>query len=421
MGFLIEGGHPLNGSVHISGAKNAVLPLMAASILIKGKVKIQNTPQLDDVICLMQVLESLGCITDLHKNVLTIDSSDIDAVEPDSDMVARMRASMLVMGALLAVKNEVLMPMPGGCAIGNRPIDLHLKGLAQMGARMDWDEGKLRVTSPGGLTGCRIYLDYPSVGATENLMMAAVNARGETVIENAALEPEISDLAGFLRQAGANITGEGTPIIKIMGGSELTPLTYQVIPDRVEAGTFLLAGAITGGSLKVKPVCIEHLQAITAKLRECGVKIKEGKQEIELTAATEPQGINIKTMPYPGFPTDMQPQFMAYLAVAQGTSVITETVFENRFMQVPELTRMGAQIKTEGRTAIIYGTPKLFPATVFATDLRAGAALVIAALKAEGTSVIECTEHIDRGYEQLQQKLTGLGAKIESISAPVVP
>jgi len=421
MGFLIQGGHSLKGSVHISGAKNAVLPLMAAAILVRGKVKIQNTPRLDDVFCLMQVLESLGCTTELDKNLLTIDSSNIDAVEPDPDMVAKMRASMLVMGALLAVKGEVLMPMPGGCNIGNRPIDLHLKGLAQMGARMDWDEGKLRVTSPRGLNGCRIYLDYPSVGATENLIMAAVKARGETIIENAALEPEIADLAEFLRKAGADIVGIGTSIIKVMGGVELSPLTYQVIPDRVEAGTFMLAGAITGGTIKIKPVCPEHLKAVTAKLRECGVKIKEGKQEIEVIAPAEGKAINIKTMPYPGFPTDMQPQFMAYLTVVKGTSVITETVFENRFMQVPELIRMGAQIKTEGRTAIIYGNRKLFPATVMAHDLRAGAALVIAALRADGTTVVECTEHIDRGYEQLQAKLAGLGAKIERISAPVAP
>ncbi|MGE5455271.1 MAG: UDP-N-acetylglucosamine 1-carboxyvinyltransferase [Methylocystaceae bacterium] len=422
MGFLIEGGKALSGSVHISGAKNAVLPLMAAAILVKGQVKIQNTPQLDDVFCLMQVLESLGCNTELHKNLLTINSSLIDAVEPDPEMVSRMRASMLVLGALLAVKGEVLMPMPGGCAIGNRPIDLHLKGLAQMGARMDWDEGRLRVTTPrGGLLGCRIYLDYPSVGATENLMMAAVKARGETIIENSALEPEIADLAGFLRKAGAHITGEGTSILKIRGDEDLAPITYQVIPDRVEAGTFMLAGAITGGAIKLKPVCPEHLKAVTAKLRECGVKIKEGKQEIEVVAPREGKAINIKTMPYPGFPTDMQPQFMAYLSVAKGTSVITETVFENRFMQVPEVLRMGAQIKTEGRTAIIYGTRKLFPATVMAPDLRAGAALVLAALRAEGTTVVECTEHIDRGYESLQTKLSLLGAKIERITAPVAP
>jgi len=233
VGFSIEGGRPLTGSVHISGAKNAVLPLMAAAILVKGQVKIQNTPRLDDVLCLMQVLESLGCTTNLNKNLLTIDSSYIDAVEPDPDMVSRMRASMLVMGALLAVKGEVLMPMPGGCAIGNRPIDLHLKGLASMGAKMDWDEGRLKVVSPrGGLLGCPIYLDYPSVGATENLMMAAITAKGETIIENAAMEPEIEDLAGFLRKAGAEISGDGTSIIKIKVVDELKPLNYQVIFSR---------------------------------------------------------------------------------------------------------------------------------------------------------------------------------------------
>lgn len=422
MGFSIEGGRPLTGSVHISGAKNAVLPLMAAAILVKGQVKIQNTPRLDDVFVLIQVLQSLGCSAELNKNLLTIDSTFIDCVEPDPDMVSRMRASMLVMGALLADKGEVLMPMPGGCAIGTRPIDLHLKGFASMGAKMDWDEGRLKVVSPkGGLNGCRIYLDYPSVGATENLMMAAVKAKGETVIENAAMEPEITDLAGFLRKAGAQIVGDGTSVIKIKGVIELNPITYQVIPDRVEAGTFMLAAAITGGSIKLKPVCPEHMKAVIAKLRETGVKIKEGKQDIEVIAAHEPKAISLKTLPYPGFPTDMQPQFMAYLTVAKGTSIITETVFENRFMQVPELIRMGAQIRTEGRTAIIYGSKKLFPATVVAPDLRAGAALVIAALKADGTSIIESTEHIDRGYEQLPAKLAELGAKVKRITAPVAP
>ncbi|NLT94378.1 MAG: UDP-N-acetylglucosamine 1-carboxyvinyltransferase [Clostridia bacterium] len=412
--IIVTGGARLEGKITISGAKNAVLPIIVASLLSSGKCKIQDVPRLADVSTITEVLEILGAKVISEGNTLDIDSSSVNNFEAPYEYVRKMRASVLVMGPLLARMGKVKISMPGGCAIGTRPIDLHLKGLEALGATISLDHGTIEARADK-LTGTKIYLDFPSVGATENIMMAAVLAEGTTIIENAAEEPEIVDLANFLNSMGGKVKGAGTNVIRIEGVKELGETTHTVIPDRIEAGSYLVAGAMTGGNLLLDNVIIDHLKPVIAKLKECGAQIYEEGNCLRIIGSEQIKAVDIKTLPYPGFPTDMQAQFMALMTKANGTSLITETVFENRFMHADELKRMGADIKIEGRSAVVEGTKKLYGCPVKATDLRAGAALIIAALAAEGDTEINGVHHIDRGYENIVDKLRSVGAKIERI------
>ncbi len=414
----IRGGLPLRGKVRIEGSKNAVLPIIAASILADGACVLRDVPRLDDVNSIRDVMLSLGAdIRQLGARSMLCDTSGIRSSEPPYELVRRMRASFLVMGPLLAKLGYARMSLPGGCAIGSRPIDLHLKGFVQLGASVCLGNGYVQVAAPRGLYGNRIYLDYPSVGATENTMMAAVLARGSTFIENAAEEPEIVDLANFLSNMGADIRGAGTNLVRIDGVRRLQPVEYTVIPDRIEAGTYLVAAAISGGEVFVENVVPEHLKPVMAKLRETGARVYEQNETaVAASAGRRPLAVDIKTLPYPGFPTDMQPQMMALMCVACGTSIITESVFENRFMHVPEMKRMGAHIKIEGRSAIVRGAPRVWGAQVKATDLRAGAALLLLATRAEGVTEVSGLEHIDRGYVDFVPKLRSLGVDVERVT-----
>lgn len=414
--LVIRGGKKLSGSVKISGAKNAVLPIIAASLLGKTPSVLQDIPKLEDVKTISEVLGHLGInVRSDGLGNLYIDSTHITSCEAPYELVRKMRASFLVMGSLLAREGKTKISLPGGCAIGTRPIDLHLKGFEALGAEIVLGHGYIEAKAPHGLTGARIYLDFPSVGATENIMMAASMAKGHTILENPAQEPEIVDLANYLNVMGANIRGAGTNVIKIDGVQELHGSEYQVIPDRIEAGTYMVAAAITGSEIRIENVLTEHLKPVVAKLKEAGVTIEEDINGVWVRSAKALRAVDIKTLPYPGFPTDMQAQLMALMTVAQGTSVITETVFENRFMHVDELKRMGANIKIEGRSAVVEGVKKLTGCQVKATDLRAGAALVLAGLIAEGVTEIGCIHHIDRGYDSLVDKFTALGANIARI------
>lgn len=412
--FVIQGGKPLHGSVRVHSAKNAVLPIMAASLLASGGTsELDEVPDLQDVRTMKEVLLSLGVKLEQTGETLRIDSRNLSSVEAPHELIGKMRASFLVMGPLLARMGKVRLSFPGGCAIGNRPIDQHLKGFEALGAKIRYDQGYIEAESPK-LIGTSIYLDIPSVGATENLMIAASMAHGETIIENAAEEPEIADLANFLNKMGAKVRGAGTDMIRIEGVSHLTGTRHMVIPDRIEAGTYLGAFAITGGEGFVEGAISAHLTPVIAKLREMGVYIAEEENVIHIVGSRELKAVDLKTLPYPGFPTDMQSQFMALLTQAKGTSVVTETIFENRFMHVPELVRMGAKIRTDGRTAIIEES-QMKGAVVQATDLRAGAALILAALAAEGRTEITHLHHIDRGYVKIEEILTALGADIQRI------
>jgi UDP-N-acetylglucosamine 1-carboxyvinyltransferase len=415
--FIIEGGVPLRGRVKISGAKNAVLPIIAASLLTGDKCTIMGMPDLDDVGTICQVLEALGAQLEKRGNTsMTVHSRDLVSCEPPYELVRKMRASFLVMGPLLARMGKAKVSLPGGCAIGTRPVDLHLKGFEALGAKISTGYGTVQAEARR-LKGARIYLDFPSVGATENIMMAATLAQGETIIENAAEEPEVVDLANFLNAMGARIKGAGTKIIKVTGVKELHGTTYTVIPDRIEAGTYMVAAAITRGDLLLQNVIIEHLKPLIAKLQEMGVKVQEEDGGLRVRMSRRPLAVDVKTLPYPGFPTDMQPQIMALLSLARGTSIIIETVFENRFMHVAELKRMGADIRIEGRSAIVEGVPGLTAAPVRATDLRAGAALILAGLSTEGTTEVNGIEHIDRGYVAMEEKLAAVGARIKRVAA----
>ncbi|MCG0275440.1 MAG: UDP-N-acetylglucosamine 1-carboxyvinyltransferase [Thermosediminibacteraceae bacterium] len=409
--FIIEGGVQLKGTVRASSAKNAVLPVMAASLLAESECIIDDVPELEDAKVMREVLSALGAKCERKERALKINPANVNAIEAPYELVRKMRASFLVMGPLLAKFGRAKISLPGGCAIGSRPIDLHLKGFSALGAEIELGHGFVEAKCEK-LKGNVIYLDFPSVGATENIMMAAVMAEGQTVIENAAKEPEIVDLANFLNSMGAHIRGAGTDVIKIEGVKSLKGISYTVIPDRIEAGTYLIAGAITCGDVLVENVVAEHIKPLIAKLVECGVEITECEDGIRVVGKGRPNAVDVKTMPYPGFPTDMQAQMMAYLSLCTGTSVIIETVFENRFMHVEELKRMGAKIRIEGRSAIIEGVEKLYGAPVKATDLRAGAALILAGLAAEGTTEVMNAHHVDRGYERIVEKLQGLGAKI---------
>ena len=415
--LIVTGKKAIHGEVTISGAKNAVLPIIVGALLAEDITVLHDVPKLSDVATIKEVLEILGAKITFENHTMTIDSRDLNNWDAPYNYVQKMRASVLIMGPLLARLGKAKISMPGGCAIGTRPIDLHLKGLEALGADIQINHGDMNAVVPGGkLKGNRIYLDFPSVGATEHIMMAATTAEGTTVIENAAEEPEIVDLANFLNSMGANVRGAGTNVIKIEGVEQLHGTTYTIIPDRIEAGSYMIAAAITGGDLLVKNVIIDHIKPLIAKMIECGVEIIEEGSNLRVRSNGRLKAVDIKTMPYPGFPTDMQAQFMALMTVAEGTSVFTETVFENRFMHADELRRMGANIKIDGRNAIVEGVSRLTGCKVKATDLRAGAALIIAALAAEGQTEITELQYIDRGYEDLIEKFQTIGADIVRIS-----
>lgn len=414
--LIVKGGNRLVGTVKTSGAKNAVLPIIAASILGTSPSRLDEIPALEDVRTICAVLECLGIKVDASEpHTLKIDSREITSCEAPYELVRSMRASFLVMGPLLARKGYARISQPGGCAIGTRPIDLHLKGFEALGVKIEQGHGYIEASAPEGMTGANIYLDFPSVGATENIMMAAAMANGTTVLGNPAEEPEIVDLANYLNQMGARVRGAGTNVITIEGVSELHGVQHSVIPDRIEAGTYMIAAAMTGGDVIIENVLPEHQKPLIAKLREAGALVEEDIDRIHVVGSGRLKAVDIKTLPYPGFPTDMQAQMMAMLSVAEGRSKITETVFENRFMHVVELNRMGANITTEGRSAVITGPAHLTGCTVRATDLRAGAAMILAGLVAEGATEICDIYHIDRGYEEIAAKLTRLGADIKRV------
>ncbi len=412
--IVIEGGKRLKGDVTISGAKNAALPILCATILAPGENTLTNVPGLKDVSTMGQLLGCLGAKVEASDGTVTIDTSSMDKDEAPYDLVKTMRASVLVLGPLVARLGRARVSLPGGCAIGARPINLHLMGLERMGAKVEIEHGYV-VASAKRLKGAKIYLDMPTVTGTENLMMAAALADGHTVIENAACEPEVTDLANYLIAMGARVRGAGTDTIRIEGVSELRPAKYRVMPDRIETGTFLIAGAITGGELTVKDCRPEHSTALLEKMKETGLDITSGDDWIRVASAGRVKSVDVKTLPFPGFPTDMQAQFMALMSLADGLSVITETVFENRFMHIAELRRMGADIKVQGNAAVVSGVKQLLGAPVMATDLRASASLIVAALAAKGSSEISRVYHLDRGYEKIEEKLLGLGARIKRI------
>lgn len=415
--LIVKGGNRLVGAVKTSGAKNAVLPIIAASILGTTPSHLDEVPMLEDVHTISEVLKCLGLSVECspEKNVLDIDSTEITSYEAPYELVRTMRASFLVMGPLLARIGKARISMPGGCAIGARPIDIHLKGFEALGVKIEQGHGYIEASAPEGLKGTSIYFDFPSVGATENIMMAASLAEGTTILENVAEEPEIVDLANYLNKMGAKIRGAGTDTIRIEGVDKLHGADYTIIPDRIEAGTYMIAAAMTGGDVVVENVLPEHQKPLIAKLREAGAVVEEDIDKVRVIGKNQMKAVSIKTLPYPGFPTDMQAQMMAMMVIAEGRSKVTETVFENRFMHVVELNRMGAQISTEGRSAVIDGPSKLTGCDVRATDLRAGAAMILAGLVAEGTTRIGDLHHIDRGYENIVAKLKNLGADIERV------
>jgi UDP-N-acetylglucosamine 1-carboxyvinyltransferase len=412
--IVINGGRKLKGEVTISGAKNAALPIIAAGLLCEGKHTIANVPHLADVATLGKILQNMGVSFERKGSDVLIDSTGLASPEAPYDLVRTMRASVLVLGPLVARLGRARVSLPGGCAIGARPIDLHLMGLEKLGAEVTIEHGYVVATAKK-LRGARIYFDTVTVTGTENIMMAAVFAQGETTIENAAREPEVVDLAHALILMGAHIEGAGTDIIRIRGVERLRPMNYRVMPDRIETGTFVIAAAITGGSVMIRGCHPGHLEAVLAKVTEAGADIKVENGTIHVDGQREIRPVDVKTLEYPGFPTDMQAQFMSLMALADGTSVINETIFENRFTHVAELRRMGADIQTEGRSAVVKGVPKLSAAPVMATDLRASASLILAGLAAEGQTVVSRIYHLDRGYEHIEQKLSALGADIKRV------
>lgn len=409
--ITVVGGKRLSGEVNISLAKNSVLPIIVASILCPEKIIIDKAPLLEDVLVLCDLLRELNCEVELSKDNLSINTKNLLPVSSSSSLIKKMRASFLIMGPILARFGYCELSSPGGCNIGSRPIDLHLKGFKALGADIRIEHG-LIVAEVKKLKGNRIYLDFPSVGATENIMMASVFAEGTTIIENAAEEPEIWDLANFLNRMGADIEGAGTGTILIHGVKSLKGVSYKPIYDRIEAGTFMVAAAITNSIITVNGVNEDHVRPLIEKLKECGVKFNKIGDSIVVDGRGVNKSIDIKTMPYPGFPTDMQPQMMSLLSVVKGSSIITETVFENRFMHVSELTRMGANLKIDGRSVFIEGVNKLTGCEVRATDLRAGAAMILAGLVADGQTDIKDIYHIDRGYVDIEKKFSLLGADI---------
>lgn len=409
--FVISGGIPLKGEVQISGSKNAALPIMAATLLAPGKYPIGNIPRLRDVRTMAHLLRIIGAKVELEDHSLLVDSTQADYPEAPYELVKTMRASVYVLGPLLARFKKARVSLPGGCAWGPRPVDLHIKGIRKLGAELKLEGGYI-VASCNRLKGAHIYLDVASVGATGNIMMAAALADGETVIENAASEPEIVDLGNFLKTMGARIRGLGTPFIRIEGVPGLRPAEYQIIPDRIETGTFLIAGLTTGGHIKLQNCQPHHLTEVLAKLQETGAQLTVEKNSIEIASQGEIKPVNVTTAVYPGFPTDMQAQWIALMCIARGSSVVTDTIFTDRFTHVPELLRLGSDIVMKNNSAFINGVPRLKGAPVMSTDLRASASLVLAAMAAEGRSDVHRVYHIDRGYEKIEEKLQQLGANI---------
>lgn len=420
--LIIEGGHHLKGTIHISGAKNAALPVLAATLLAPGEFEITNLPNLRDIHTFLKLLTELGVNTvdckqhtETNQNI-SLNTTVISNHEAAYDLVRTMRASVLILGPLLARTGTARISLPGGCAIGARPIDFHLKGLEQMGARLTLKAGYVEARA-SRLTGTEIYFDVPSVTGTENLMMAASLARGKTILKNAAREPEVVNLGQMLQAMGAHIKGLGSSVIEIDGVKELNPVKWRIIPDRIETGTYLMAAAAAGGELTLQNACPEYLEAVIAKLREIGIEIEQKDQTLWVRRKRRLKSADVTTLPYPGFPTDLQAQFMLLMAISEGLSVITETIFENRFMHVPELNRLGADIRIEGKSAIVRGVKELIGAPVMATDLRASACLVLAGLTARGKTTISRIYHLDRGYEHMEKKLANVGARIQRIKA----
>lgn len=413
--LVITGGKKLEGRVKISGAKNSSLSIMAAALLTKDPCILKNIPRLSDVEIMIEVIKKLGVEVEWRgEDTLYINPDGFDNYEAPYELVKMMRASFLVMGPLLARLKKAKISLPGGCAIGARPVDFHIKGFTAMGAKVEVEKGYIKAEAEE-LVGSNIYLDFPSLGATENIMMAASLARGVTRIENAAKDPEIVELGNYLMKMGANIKGLGTDLIKIKGVKELKGINYTIIPDRIEAGTYIIAAAITRGKVLVEDINADLLNPLIVKLEKAGIKIVKHKNSLEVIGSGKVNAVDVKTLPFPGFPTDLQPQMMAFACITNGTSVITETVFENRFTHIGDLRRMGADIKVEGHSAIIKGVEKLSAAQVMASDLRGGAALVLASLVAEGTTELSRIYHIDRGYMKLEEKLTALGADIKRV------
>jgi len=412
--LVIEGGHRLNGEVRISGAKNAALPIMCASILTQETLHLGNLPDMHDVATMIKLLQQMGVVVESGEQEARFNGAALNKPEAPYDMVKTMRAAILVLGPLLTRFGEARVSLPGGCAIGSRPVDLHIKGLIAMGAQIHIEHGYIHATAKR-LHGARICFDLISVTGTENLMMAAVLADGVTVLENAAREPEVVDLANCLIAMGANIEGAGSDKITIVGVAKLHGASYSVMPDRIESGTFLVAAAATGGCITLTHARADTLDSVLDKLREAGATIAVSGDRIRLEMTWRPKAVNLRTAPYPAFPTDMQAQFMALNAIAEGSSIVVETIFENRFMHVQELQRLGAQIEIQGNTAVIQGCVTLDGATVMATDLRASASLVIAGMVAQGETVVDRIYHLDRGYERIEAKLSALGAKIRRI------
>lgn len=415
--YRIRGSNPLQGSVEISGAKNSALKLMAASLLVPGEVVIERVPAITDVTLMADVLRRLGARVEIDGNTVTVDASGELNEETPYELVRKMRASIQVLGPLLARLGRARVAMPGGDAIGSRPIDLHLQGLERMGAKFTSQHGYVEGVADR-LRAARVLLEFPSVGATENLLMAGATAEGTTVIENAAREPDVQDLAAFLNACGARITGAGTPTVSIHGVQELHPATHEIIPDRIEAGTFAFAAAATGGDVELTNMRPEHLELPLQKLEQAGAEVRRGDETVRISMSRRATAMDLVTLPYPGFPTDLQPPMMVLLARADGSSILTENVFEARFLFVDELNRMGSQIRVEGHHAVIRGVPQLSGAPVRAPDIRAGAALVLGGLAAEGRTEVWDEGHIARGYERFVEKLTGMGAEVEAVDVP---
>lgn len=415
--YVIKGGSPLVGEVEVGGAKNAALAILTAAVMTDEPVMIDNIPDVSDINVLLEAISVIGATVErIDRHTVRINGATIGSVSVDYEFIKKIRASYYLLGALLGKYKKAEVPLPGGCNIGSRPIDQHLKGFRALGANVSIRHGAI-VASAENLWGAHIFLDMVSVGATINIMMAAAMARGNTIIENAAREPHVVDVANFLNSMGANIKGAGTDIIRIRGVESLHSSSYSIVPDMIEAGTYMFAAAATRGDVLIKNVIPKHLEAMTAKLEEIGCDVEEFDDAVRVSAKRRLGKTHVKTLPYPGFPTDMQPQIGVTLTLASGTSIVTESIFENRFKYADELTRMGANIKVEGNTAIIDGTDRLTGARISAPDLRAGAALVIAGLAAEGITVVDDIIYIQRGYEDFEQKLQGLGAEIEKVSS----
>ena len=409
--FIIQGGKKLEGEVRISGSKNAALPIIAATVLVKGKTTLYNVPNIQDVQTMFQIIKDIGGKVTKKNNKVIIDTSKIHTYEITENLMRKMRSSVILAGAIIGKYNKANFSYPGGCEIGSRPIDLHLKGFEKLGINIKEEYGEI-ICNAEKIIGAQIHLDFPSVGATENIILSACLAEGTTILTNAAKEPEIEDLVKFLNKAGAKIKGAGTDRIEIAGVKKLTEISYNIMPDRIEAGTYLVAGAITGGNVRIANANPMHIEPILNKLEEANCILEIGKDYVQIKAPRRIKSVDIKTMPYPGFPTDMQSIFGALLSTAKGTSIITENIFENRYKYVQELNRMGARINVEGRTAIIKGTKRIQGANVVASDLRGGVALIIEALAAKGVTQVDNVHYILRGYENIEEKLKKLGSKI---------